>query len=301
MENFEYLRNREHKTIDEIEKNQEKFLENISYEYDKALEDIEKEINRNFLKYSKDNLLTISELMKKADKFDVVKFNEKVKKYIEREEFDKSVDDIILMSFMSLYSLKMRVSRLEFMKAKIEFEVNKLTNRLKSKYEKQLKKETIDEYKRQSGMFEPHINYNAETIDKIVNRNFHNATFSQRLWGNGESLKSVINTTVNRLILQGVHPDKMISELRKLFGVSYSEARRVLITESARVQGDVQLDSIEQAGFKSYVYIAERRACVICGSLNGKVFLVKDKEIGLNMYPMHPNCRCRIAPYEDED
>ena len=120
------------------------------------------------------------------------------------------------------------------------------------------------------------------------------------MWGNGESLKSVINTTVNRLILQGVHPDKMISELRKLFGVSYSEARRVLITESARVQGDVQLDSIEQAGFKSYIYIAERRACVICGSLNGKVFLVKDKEVGLNMYPMHPNCRCRIAPYEDE-
>lgn len=294
MESFEYWRNREHKTIDEIEKNQEKFLKSISDEYDKALEDIEKEISRNFLKYSKDNLLTISELMKKADKFDVVKFNDKVKKYIQSGVFDKSMNDL------SLYNLKMRVSRLEFMKAKIEFEVDKLTDQLKSDYEEQLKKETIDEYKRQSGILEPHIDYSANNVAKIVNSSFHNATFSQRLWGNGESLKSVINTTVNRLILQGVHPDKMISELRKLFGVSYSEARRVLITESARVQGDVQLDSIEQAGFKYYVYIAERRACVICGSLNGKVFLVKDKEIGLNMYPMHPNCRCRIAPYEDE-
>lgn len=295
MESFEYWRNREHKTIDKIEKNQEKFLKSISDEYDKALEDIEKEISRNFLKYSKDNLLTISELMKKADKFDVVKFNDKVKKYIQSGVFDKSMNDL------SLYNLKMRVSRLEFMKAKIEFEVDKLTDRLKSEYEEQLRKETIDEYKRQSGILEPHIDYSANTVAVIVNSSFYNANFSQRLWGNGESLKSVINTTVNRLILQGAHPDKMISELRKLFGVSYSEARRVLITESARVQGDVQLDSIEQAGFKSYVYIAERRACVICGSLNGKVFLVKDKEIGLNMYPMHPNCRCRIAPYEDED
>ena len=293
MESFEYWRNREHKTIDKIEKNQEKFLKSISDEYDKALEDIEKEISRNFLKYSKDNLLTISELMKKADKFDVVKFNDKVKKYIQSGVFDKSMNDL------SLYNLKMRVSRLEFMKAKIEFEVDKLTDRLKSEYEEQLKKETIDEYKRQSGILEPYIDYSANTVAVIVNSSFYNANFSQRLWGNGESLKSVINTTVNRLILQGVHPDKMISELRKLFGVSYSEARRVLITESARVQGDVQLDSIEQAGFKSYVYIAERRACVICGSLNGKVFLVKDKEIGLNMYPMHPNCRCRIAPHED--
>lgn len=294
MESFEYWRNREHKTIDKIEKNQEKFLKSISDEYDKALEDIEKEINRNFLKYSKDNLLTISELMKKADKFDVIKFNDKVKKYIEREEFDN------YMGYLIIYALKMRVNRLEFMKAKVGFEVDKLTNRLKSEYEKQLKKETIDEYKRQSGILEPHIDYSDKTVTKIINSNFYNANFSQRLWGNGESLKSVINTMVNRLILQGVHPDKMISELRKLFGVSYSEARRVLITESARVQGDVQLDSLEQAGFKSYVYIAERRACVICGSLNGKVFLVKDKEVGLNMYPMHPNCRCRIAPYEDE-
>lgn len=294
MESFEYWRNREHKTIDEIEKNQEEFLKSISDEYDKALEDIEKEINRNFLKYSKENLLTISELMKKADKFDVIKFNDKVKKYFEREEFDNS------MGYLIIYALKMRVNRLEFMKAKIGFEVDKLTNRLKSEYEKQLRKETIDEYKRQSGILEPHIDYNTKTVAKIINSNFYNANFSQRLWGNGEKLKSVINTMVNRLILQGVHPDKMISELRKMFGVSYSEARRVLITESARVQGDVQIDSIEQAGFKSYVYIAERRACVICGSLNGKVFLVKDKEVGLNMYPMHPNCRCRIAPYEDE-
>ena len=294
MESFEYWRNREHKTIDKIEKNQEKFLKSISDEYDKALEDIEKEINRNFLKYSKENLLTISELMKKSDKFDVVKFNDKVKKYIERGVFDKSMNDL------SIYNLKMRVSRLEFMKAKIEFEVDKLTDQLKSEYEEQLRKETIEEYKRQSGILEPHIDYSANTVAVIVNSSFYNANFSQRLWGNGESLKSVINTTVNRLILQGVHPDKMISELRKLFGVSYYEARRVLITESARVQGDVQIDSIEQAGFKSYIYIAERRACVICGSLNGKVFLVKDKEIGLNMYPMHPNCRCRIAPYEDE-
>lgn len=294
MESFEYWRNREHKTIDKIEKNQEKFLKSISDEYGKALEDIEKEISRNFLKYSKDNLLTISELMKKSDKFDVIKFNDKVKKYIESGVFDKSMNDL------SIYNLKMRVSRLEFMKAKIEFEVDKLTNQLKSEYEEQLRKETIEEYKRQSGILKPHIDYSDKTVDKIINSSFYNANFSQRLWGNGESLKSVINTTVNRLILQGVHPDKMISELRKLFGVSYSEARRVLITESARVQGDVQIDSIEQAGFKSYVYIAERKACVICGSLNRKVFLVKDKEIGLNMYPMHPNCRCRIAPYEDE-
>lgn len=295
MASFDYWEKREHGIIGKIERNQEKFLSSISDEYTRALDDIEKEINRNFLKYSKENLLTISELMKKADRFDVIKFNKKVKEYIEKGYFKKPLNDL------SLYNLKLKVNRLEYMKAQIEFEIDKLTEKLKNEYEEQLRKETIDEYKRQSGILEPHIDYSTSAVSAIVNSSFYNANFSQRLWGNGEKLKSLINTTINRLILQGVHPDKMISELRKKFGVSYSEARRILITESARVQGDVQLDSFKQSDFKRYIYISEPNACVICGSLNGKVFPLKEKEVGLNMYPMHPNCRCRIAPYEDDE
>jgi hypothetical protein len=39
--------------------------------------------------------------------------------------------------------------------------------------------------------------------------------------------------------------------------------------------------------------------CEHCSDLNGKRFKVSEMEIGKNAPPLHPNCRCSIAPYED--
>jgi hypothetical protein len=39
--------------------------------------------------------------------------------------------------------------------------------------------------------------------------------------------------------------------------------------------------------------------CEHCSDLNGKHFKVSEMEIGKNAPPLHPNCRCSIAPYED--
>jgi hypothetical protein len=36
-----------------------------------------------------------------------------------------------------------------------------------------------------------------------------------------------------------------------------------------------------------------------CAGLDGKHFKVSEMEIGKNAPPLHPNCRCSIAPYED--
>jgi hypothetical protein len=39
--------------------------------------------------------------------------------------------------------------------------------------------------------------------------------------------------------------------------------------------------------------------CEHCSDLDGKHFKVSEMEIGKNAPPLHPNCRCSIAPYED--
>ena len=44
------------------------------------------------------------------------------------------------------------------------------------------------------------------------------------------------------------------------------------------------------------------RTCKCCGKLDGKRFPVKEQQVGVNMHPMHPNCRCFVVPDEpDED
>ena len=40
--------------------------------------------------------------------------------------------------------------------------------------------------------------------------------------------------------------------------------------------------------------------CVRCvKEMDGKVFKLKDMEIGENAPPMHPNCHCATAPHSD--
>ena len=58
---------------------------------------------------------------------------------------------------------------------------------------------------------------------------------------------------------------------------------------------------MEQAGYEEYVYISEPTACDICKHLDGQHFKIKDREVGVNYYPMHPFCKCSSAAYYDSE
>lgn len=48
-------------------------------------------------------------------------------------------------------------------------------------------------------------------------------------------------------------------------------------------------------------FIANSDRCDICAGLDGKHFDVEDMMPGENAPPMHPNCRCSVAAYEDSE
>jgi hypothetical protein len=65
------------------------------------------------------------------------------------------------------------------------------------------------------------------------------------------------------------------------------------------VQTGAQKLAFEQGGFEEYLFIMNGAGCEHCSDLDGKRFKVSEMEIGKNAPPLHPNCRCSIAPYED--
>lgn len=71
--------------------------------------------------------------------------------------------------------------------------------------------------------------------------------------------------------------------------------------ESARVQ----LNLMRKSGYEKYMWIAEPGACHICAPFNNHVFDIENSDIGDELPPMHPFCRCSIAAYyniaEDAD
>ena len=102
-------------------------------------------------------------------------------------------------------------------------------------------------------------------------------------------------------MIQGKNPREFIPQIRKKFDVSRCNAERLLRTEIARVQTQAQIESYEANGIDEFEYVAcgLKDVCPLCKEMDGKVFKLKDMEIGKNAPPMHPNCHCALAPYSD--
>jgi len=202
---------------------------------------------------------------------------------------------------MRLYNMTMKVNRLELLKAQIGLEMVAGFDELQKYYEEILTDRTISEFERQAGILGKTIQNNAKAADAIVNASFQNATYSDRIWMYQDMLKNELNSLLQTGLIQGQNPRRLATHLRKRFGVSQSNAERLMITELARVQTEAQKQSFERNGFEKYTFLALGNACPICKALDGKHFKVKKIMPGTNAPPMHPRCRCSVAAYEDSE
>ena len=296
MDSQTYWRNREteqrkHDILDERE-----YQRHIEEIYQNMIDEIEKEINGFYGKYARKEGITMAEAKKRAAKLDIEAYGRKAAKYVKEKNFSKQANEE-----MRLYNLTMKVNRLELLKAQIGLEMVAGFDELQKYYEEKLTDRTISEFERQAGILGEMIQDNAKAANAIVNASFHNATFSDRIWMYQDMLKNELNSLLQTGLIQGQHPRKLATHLRKRFGVSQSNAERLMITEMARVQTEAQKQSFERNGFEEYTFLALGTACPICRALDGKHFKVSKMMSGTNAPPMHPNCRCSVAAYEDSE
>lgn len=296
MDSQTYWRNREteqrkHDILDGRE-----YQRHIEEIYQNMIDEIEKEINGFYGKYARKEGITMAEAKKRAAKLDIEAYGRKAAKYVKEKNFSKQANEE-----MRLYNLTMKVNRLELLKAQIGLEMVAGFDELQKYYDEKLTDRTMAEFERQAGILGKTIQDNAKAANAIVNASFHNATFSDRIWMYQDMLKNELNSLLQTGLIQGQHPRKLATHLRKRFGVSQSNAERLLITEMARVQTEAQKQSFERNGFEEYTFLALGTACPICRALDGKHFKVSKMMSGTNAPPMHPNCRCSVAAYEDSE
>lgn len=271
-------------------------IANMEENFNIALEDIEQQINVFYERYAKSQGISIEEALKRVSEHDVKAFEKKAKEYVKKKDFSPEAN-----GQLKLYNATMRINRLELLKAELNLHLTDMTVKNSDLIEKHLEKLADSEYARQSGILDTKLRFSKEGVKAIVNSDYKYGNFSKNIWTNQEALMGNIATMLRRSIIQGANPTDMIGRLRSQFNVSKHEAKRLLVTEASRVQGDVQLDAIEQAGYDEYVYISEPTACDICKQLDGKHFKIKDREVGVNFYPMHPYCKCSSAAYYDSE
>lgn len=295
MKSSEYWRKREEKHIDQIIKDDKKMQKEVARRFQDAIDNINKEIDANWQRFTGKEGISLTEAKKLSMEHDVKSFSRKAKKYVKEKNFsDKANNEL------RLYNVTMRVNRLELLKSQIGLELIALSDDLDKYTADLLTRQGIDEATRQAGILGMTLfdDYK-RVVDAVVNSSFHSATFSERIWGNLEALKAELDRLMVRTVTQGKNPRDVARELRKKFESSKYEAERLLRTETARVQSEIQKQSYLEYSIDEYEFIAEPTACPICAALNGRIFKTKDMMPGQNCSPMHGNCVCSTAPHID--
>lgn len=294
MDSATYWKNREAEQRKHSIRDEKEYQKRIHEIFQNMIDEMDKEINGFYGKYAIKEGITISEARKRAAKLDIEAYARKAKKYVKEKNFSDEAN-----TEMRLYNMTMRVNRLELLKANIGLEMIAGFDELQKFFDERLTDRATGEFERLAGILGKTVQDNAKAAHAIVNASFHNATFSDRIWMYQDMLKSELSNLLQTGLIRGQNPRKLATHLRKRFGVSQSNAERLMITELARVQTEAQKQSFERNGFDEYTFLALGDACSICKALDGKHFKVKKMMPGENAPPMHPHCRCSTSAYMD--
>ena len=280
--------------------------------YQQHANNIQKEIDSFWQRYADKEGITKLEAKQRADRLDMVNVEFKAKQLVERanllrqrgqkvtsEDFTKAENDL-----MRLYNLKMKTSRLEVLQANIKLHQYDLALSEFEIIDKHLTESVRRENLFSAGVLNMTLgSFEASKVsaDTIIYANFNNVTWSSRIWERQSELRDIVKTGVADTVLRGKGTNFLINQLRKEFDVSYGYARRLAVTESARVYSEAQKANYEANGVEWFEVMTELKACQICQPFNGKIFKVSELVPALNAPPFHPNCRCTTVPHFKKD
>lgn len=291
-----YWRRREEENLRANRKTEVEYEKAINDTYKYMLEQIQKEVNGFYAKYARAEGISLAEAKHRVSKLDIEEYGRKAERYVKQKNFSKQANDE-----MRLYNATMKINRLELLKANIGLELVAGFDELQKYFEEKLTDRTISEFERQAGILGKSVRNSKKAAHAIVNASYKNATYSDRIWMYQGMLKAEMDGLLKSGLIQGKHPRELAKHLQKRFGVSAYNANRLMTTELARVQTEAQKQSFERNGYTQYTFLALGTACGICSALNEKHFNVKDMMPGENAPPMHPNCRCSVAAYMDNE
>lgn len=296
MTSLDYWRAREEAALSLYLRSDAEIEREIHRLYVYLYDELTKQINGFYQRYAKAEGITMAEAMERVSKMDVEAFQAKAKKYVKEKNFSKQANEEL-----RLYNATMKINRLELLKAQMGLEMVDAFNDMETLLGEKLNDRAMDELRRQAGILGGSVTGNERWAREIVNASFHNATWSQRIWMYQTDLKNELSMLLTNGIIQGRNPRELAPHLSRLFGVSQSDALRLMRTEMARVQEDAQKRAYTEADIDQFIFIAteDAKTCEICGSMDGQVFEVKKMMPGENCAPMHPNCRCSTAAYVD--
>lgn len=304
----EYWQNRSENQFLKGEKDILQFSKELQTNYQQAITEIENQIYQFYGKYQTETGLDMNTIKKQLDKNELKSFKSyinEISKLSKQENLSKQ-----FQQQLTLLKLKSRIARIEELKVKMQYEVEKLTAAIDSKLTDKLQEvyedgyyETIFNRDQLIGISSSFTSLNKKAIEKAVKTEYMTENYSQVLWKNKNTLLTILNQKIPQGIILGQNPKKVASIATKQLGTNYNSTVRLVRTEYNLILNDATSQGYKESGIEQYQILAtlDGRTSEICQDMDLKIFNLKDKQVGVNYPPFHPNCRTTTIPYFEPD
>lgn len=280
---------------------QETIERELASYYRASLGRIQTDIAALYGRFAKDNELTMAEARKLLKGNEFRQWRMDIQEYVKKIE---ATGDKGLERELNVLAMRSRISRLDKLYGETLVELDKLGR----KVSKSMKSFLTDAYKdnyyhglydiAKVGELQNAVSkVDSKALEDVLRTRWSGKNYSERIWRNQKLLAKTIKDEMMTAVHRGESVEKISKRVAKRMDVGISSARRLVRTELNFVNNQAAFESIEDAGMKYYRFIAtlDRRTSDKCRSMDGEVFFLKDMEYGVNIPPLHPNCRSTIA------
>ena len=142
---------------------------------------------------------------------------------------------------------------------------------------------------------------NENLIREAIKTNWSGLSFSERIWEHRRRLAFTIKGELTKGLTRGDSLQDMSRIIADKLNNSYSNALRLVRTESCFIMNEATINNYKDNGIKKYQFMAflDKKTSKQCRAMDNKIISIEDYKIGKNCPPLHPNCRSAIAPIID--
>ncbi|MCD8189978.1 MAG: minor capsid protein [Clostridiales bacterium] len=302
----------------------------VAHLYDEALERIEEKIKKIYTTFTGNSHISVAEATRLMSVQQTKEARKELLELLERTTDQALRQELITQLNAPAYGY--RIAALEALRDQVYFEAKAIGNdsvaytesRLKDLYDLGYYRTTFD-LSQYGGSNVPFSQLSGDRVEAAINAYWTPdvdtlaGNYSTRIWADTTQLAENVRDIVTRGLMTGGNYADMAAELAAQMGdVQFTKkveadgstrtvatgsgakyrATRLIRTEGNYITGQAKLQSMKDAGYEKYEFICllETRTCSVCGGLDGKQFPVEEAQPGVNMNPMHPNCRCFVSP-----
>lgn len=278
-------------------------------EYERAIARMNKDIEVWYNRIAKNNDVSLVEAKKMLNDKELKEFKWTLDEYIKhgkengiKKDWSRQLENA---------SARVHIERLEAMKLQVRGEIEKLYNGRESGFESYLKNIYKDQYNRTAfqiakgtGVGTNIYSLNDKLVNTVIKKPWapDGKNFSDRIWEDKDKLINTLHTEMTQAFIRGDSLEKLADKIAEKMKVSRANASRLVYTESAAYSSKARLKSFQDLRVEKYEIVAtlDNRTSDICQDMDGKVFDLKDYEVGVTANPFHVRCRTTTAPYFDD-